>query len=232
MSAQSNSVVSRLVDRVFPVMPDFYGLVNEQCDLAVNAITVFVEYMETADQDKASQVRELEKQGDALKTRNTDILNRAFATPIDREDLFRAITAIDHVINYAKTTVRELEIFELEPDPNTLEMAIQLKHGTQALQSGFKKLSQDPAAAEADAQAARKAERNMEKLYRRALAGLFNEENCMRTLEAQADRIEISTMKCILNVLKQREIYRHLSNAGDRVARAGGVLHDIVVKIS
>jgi len=232
MSAQSNSTVTRLVDRVFPVMPDFYGLVNEQCDLAVNAIAVLVEFMQTGDRGKAMKVRELEKQGDALKTRNTAVLNRAFATPMDREDIFRAIITIDHVINYAKTTVRELEVFALEPDEHTLEMAIQLKHGALALQSGFGKLSQDPAAAEADAQAARKAERNMEKLYRWALAELFDEDKSIRAFEAGADNVEAVTMKRVFDVLKRREIYRHLSNAADRVARAGGVLHDIVVKIS
>ena len=36
----------------------------------------------------------------------------------------------------------------------------------------------------------------------------------------------------VMATFKRREIYRHLSNAGDRLARAGEVLHDIVVKIS
>ena len=34
-----------------------------------------------------------------------------------------------------------------------------------------------------------------------------------------------------MEVFKRREIYRHLSNAGDRVAHAGECLHDIVVKM-
>ncbi len=52
MSSSSNSVVSRLVDRVFPIMPDFYGLMSEQCDLAVEAMDALVEFMETGKQDK------------------------------------------------------------------------------------------------------------------------------------------------------------------------------------
>jgi len=32
-------------------------------------------------------------------------------------------------------------------------------------------------------------------------------------------------------ILKRREVYRHLSNGADRLARAGQTLHDIVVKI-
>jgi hypothetical protein len=32
-------------------------------------------------------------------------------------------------------------------------------------------------------------------------------------------------------MLKRREIYRHMSNAGDRLAGCAGVLNDIIVKI-
>ncbi len=232
MSAQANTVVSKLVDRVFPRMPDFYGLVNEQCDLAVEAMEVFVEFMETGDNNKALRVRELEKEGDILKSRNIDILNRAFATPMDREDIFRAISTVDHVINYAKTTVREFEMLGLAPDNYTLEIAHQLKDGATALQRGFRKLSEYPAQAETDAQAARKAERNAEKIYRRALAALFNADNCIQSLKTKSERPEVDVMQCVLDIFKRREIYRHLSNAADRVADAGSILHDIVVKIS
>ena len=39
MSSEPNSVVSRLINRVFPRMPDFYSLINEQCDLAVEVMS-------------------------------------------------------------------------------------------------------------------------------------------------------------------------------------------------
>ena len=42
----------------------------------------------------------------------------------------------------------------------------------------------------------------------------------------------MAAIKLVIEIFKHREIYRHLSNASDRLARAGEVLHDIVVKIS
>jgi hypothetical protein len=39
-------------------------------------------------------------------------------------------------------------------------------------------------------------------------------------------------MNDVISIFKRRELYRHLSNAGDRLAHAGDNLHDIVVKIS
>ncbi len=78
MSTQSSSVVTRMVDRVFPRMPDFYGLINAQCDQVCAAMDVFVEFMETGEQAAGERVRAMEKDGDDLKARNMGVLSRAF----------------------------------------------------------------------------------------------------------------------------------------------------------
>ena len=226
------SVLKRLSERVFPRMPDFYVLLNEQCDLAVRAMETFVGFMEEPAQEKADHVRQLEHQGDELKARNNAILDRAFATPMDREDIYRAIIGIDQVVNYAKTTVRELEILELKPDAHMIEIAVLIKGGTEALRDGYRALTADPQAAEVASQAARKAERNTEKVYRAAIAELFHVEELARSLEANEHGAGARALTTIVDLLKRREIYRHMSNWADRLAHAGDELHDIIVKIT
>jgi hypothetical protein len=193
---------------------------------------VFVQFMENGDLDLAKQVRALEKRGDELKARNTDILNKSFSTPMDREDIYRAIATIDHIANYAKTTTREIEVLNVTPDKYMLELAVLLKEGAYALQRGYRKLSVSPQQAEDDSQAARKAERSSEKVYRRALGELFREESYLEILNNQETDTRAAAVKLVLEIFKRREVYRHMSNASDRLARAGEVLHDIVVKIS
>jgi uncharacterized protein Yka (UPF0111/DUF47 family) len=212
-------------------VPNFYGLIDKQCDLAERAMAAFVEFMRDGSEANALRIREMEKEGDALKDANMDVLNEAFATPMDREDIYRAITTIDHVINYAKTSVREMELLRIQPDAYMLELAQALQQGMTSLRAGYAKLGVHPADAEEDAQAVRKAERNTEKVYRRALAELFNEEVHIQTITANQQSMG-EVVSLIMATFKRREIYRHLSNAGDRLARAGEVLHDIVVKIS
>jgi len=107
-----------------------------------------------------------------------------------------------------------------------------LKEGAYALQRGYGKLSENPQLAEEDSQAARKAERSSEKVYRRALGELFNEESYISVLESQDTNTRATAINLVIDIFKHREVYRHLSNASDRLARAGEVLHDIVVKIS
>jgi hypothetical protein len=55
----------------------------------------------------------------------------------------------------------------------------------------------------------------VEKVYREALADLFSDPQ---------------DLDDVMEILKLREIYRHLSNAADRGDQAANVIGDIVVK--
>ena len=112
-----------------------------------------------------------------------------------------------------------------------LELAVLLKEGTYALRSGYSKLSKDPAQAEGDAQP-RASPSVVLKVYRRALGNLFREEGYVKKLEDRDTETKVTAINLVIEIFKRREVYRHLSNAADRLARAGEVLHDIVVKIS
>jgi uncharacterized protein Yka (UPF0111/DUF47 family) len=212
MSKQPPSLLHRLIGRIFPSMPNFFGLLEEQCTHASHTVGLLVEFMDTGDEAVSLQIRHEEHEADLAKARNLQILNESFATPVDREDIYRAIMALDEVVNYCKTTMYEMHDFAVPPDRYLLEMATLLKEGVDALAHGFGKLPKALDDAATAAKASRKAERNIEKAYRRALAELFegNDYNMM---------------------LKRREIYRHMSNAGDRLAGCAGVLNDIIVKI-
>lgn len=206
------SIVSRLFERVFPKMPDFFSLLAEQCQNVAQTAGRLVEFMESGDPAVGQSIRQDEHDADHIKIRNLHTLNEAFSTPIDREDIYRAIVDLDEIVNYCKSTVSEMEVLGLTPDKHCLEMAMHIKLGTDALVQGYSRLAKDPQAAAADADTARKAERRVEKNYRRAISELFVGDD-------------------YIHMFKRREIYRHLSNAADRMANCANTLHDIVVKM-
>ncbi len=232
MSGSSNSIVTKLVDRVFPIMPDFYGLIGAQAEQVCQSLDVFVKFMESGDMEIGNEVRAKEKEGDELKAKHMEILNHAFATPMDREDIYRAIVTIDEILNYAKTTVREIEALDIKPDEHMAEMARLMRDGSMELRDGYKKLSDKPMEAEENAAAARKAERNTEKVYRAALADLFSADHLVEALRQKTENAEADAMLYVIETFKRREVYRHLSNGADRLEHAAGVLHDIVVQIA
>ena len=212
-STDQPSIFRKLFDRVFPKMADFFGALSNQCQHVAQTTGLLVEFMESGDVPIGERIRQDEHDADRIKAANLHTLNEAFSTPIDREDLHRAIMHLDEITNYCKTTVNEMTVLALAPDKYCLEMAMHIKMGTDALALGFSRLATEPASVAANADAARKAERKVEKAYRRSIADLVQGDD-------------------YINMFKRREIYRHLSNAADRMADAANTLHDIVVKMS
>ena len=210
--SERNYIFIRVIDRVFPKTVNFFHLLAEQSFQVTHTVGMLVEFMETANPELEMEIRKDEHNADTVKAQNMHALNEAFSTPIDREDIYRAITDLDEIVNYCKSTVNEMDILALAPDHFTLEMTKLLKEGVDALAIGFGKLGHNPASAAEDADAGRKAERKVEKLYRKALAELFQGDD-------------------YLHMFKRREIYRHLANAADHMAHCANTLHDIVVKI-
>lgn len=212
MANTQSSLLERIINRVFPKAPDFFTLLALQSEHVGLSVGRMVEYMETGDARIGEMVRNDEHEADKIKIHNIHELNEAFSTPIDREDIYRAIMDLDDIVDYCKSTVNEMEALGLKPDKYSLEFSLHLKEGVSALTSGFGKLKTNPPAAAADAAVARKAERVVEKTYRRAIAELF-----------QGDDYK--------EIFRRREIYRHLSNAADRMAHCANTLHDIIVKM-
>lgn len=206
------SILHRVLDRVFPKSPNFFLLLSEQAVQVTHTVNLLADFMGTHDPEIGKQIKKDEHAADAIKVRNLHTLNEAFSTDIDREDIYRAIIDLDEIVNYCKDCVNEMDALSITPDKYTYELAAALRDGCQTLAAGFAKLG--PAAGEAaiEANAARKHGRSMEKLYRRALAELFQGEDYM-------------------NMLKRREIYQHLDRAGGRLEHCANTLHDIVVKI-
>jgi uncharacterized protein len=208
---RGGSIIERLIDRVLPKGPDFYSMLAEQSRHVELTVKLLVEYMETGGADIGARIVEDEHKADDVKLVNIRILNESFSTPIDREDIYRAIVNLDEVVNYCKDAVNEMEALGVTPDSFTLEMATLLLTSASAIRSGFTKLGGFTAAAAQDAELARKTDRKVDKIYRVALAKLFTGDD-------------------YIQMFKKREIYRHLSNAAERLAKCASTLHDIVVK--
>lgn len=235
------SWLHRLRTRLLPEMPDFYGLLVKQCETTARGTATLVDFLRERRGELADRVREVEHEGDRVKLANLQTLHRSFSTPMDREDFYRAVEGIDQILNYAKATVAEVELFELPPDHATASMAAEVHAGTLELLEGLKVLRREPARAEVHARTAMKSERRVEKAYRAALADLFDPDRLTAELTGASDQCgeggeadpRLARMLTLVSqVFKRREVYRHLSNAADQVARAGQVMEDIITKAS
>lgn len=198
-----------------PKQQHFMAHMIRQAEIDVVGLQALSEYMKHHSPEYAELVNKAEKEADEVRRLLVDDLNRTFVTPMDREDIYTLSRAIDDLIDYAHTTVEEMEVLGVIPDEHLCRMTGYLLEAAQELLLSLRRLEDHPNVAYDHARKAKRVENEMEKAYRKAVADLF---------AGPAEPANIVAM------LKKREFYRHLSNAGDRADEAANVISNIIVK--
>ena len=189
----------------------FFELLARQASKAVEGLEALWKFAENGTKENANLVRNIEREADELRRILIEELDKTFVTPFDREDIFALSRAIDDVVDYANTTVDEMEIYEVKGDHHIIEMVNILRKAARELNDAVKILKDYPRIASEHAVKAKAYENSMEKAYHFALADLFKGTDT-------------------IYMLKMREIYRHLSNAADRGDEAANIISSIVMK--
>jgi len=194
----------------------FIKLIHDQAAFTLEGMEALKAYM-AEDTSAAARLTTAEKQADEARRILIAELNKTFITPFDREDIFSLSRTIDDVLDYAYSTVTEMEVLKVRPTPFMLRIASILRDAAYELLMAVDRLEQHPEVANEHAQRAKSLENRVEDIYREALADLFS---------------GAEDIKHVMKMLKSREVYRHLSNAADRGDEAANVIADIVVKIA
>ncbi|MBI3152627.1 MAG: DUF47 family protein [Chloroflexi bacterium] len=193
----------------------FQKLIEEQASITYESLRLLVKYLETGDSEVAEELSIKEKEADEVRRILIDELNRTFVTPFDREDIFALSRSIDDVVDYADSTVIEMVILKVGSTPYMLRIASLLKDAAYEIWHAVQRLPKHPNVAIDHAQRAKALENRVEAVYREAVADLFSGPEDLHH---------------VVEMLKLREVYRHLSNAADRGDEAANIIADIVVK--
>jgi uncharacterized protein Yka (UPF0111/DUF47 family) len=220
----------RLWQLVVPPLPDYYGMLEEQADNLRATLAALSDYLDGRDGDLADRINNLVDQGHVLRDNNLQQLYRSFITPIDREDVYTLSMALDHILDYIKNTVREVETLQLGADKRMQLMAKELEEGAASLSLGLARFRAGQAEDVARTVNTREAERRIEDLYREALEEMFQGEEYLQLAESTEPPDVRAVLDFVVTRIKRREVYRHLSNAADRLARTGEALRDISIK--
>jgi hypothetical protein len=191
----------------------FFDILSSQAAKTLEGLDALWNFAENGTKENANLVRDVERQADELRRILIEELDSTFITPIDREDIYALSRAIDDVVDYANTTVDEMEIYDVKGDEHIKDMVNILRKAARELDDAVKILKDYPKIASEHAVKAKSYENQMEKAYHVALAALFKGTDTVY-------------------MLKMREIYRHLSNAADRGDEAANLISSIVMKHS
>ena len=189
----------------------FFELLAHQSSKSLEGLEALWSFAENGTKENANHVRDIEREADELRRILIEELDRTFITPLDREDIYALSRAIDDVVDYANTTVDEMEIYGVKGDQHIKDMVNTLRKAARELNDAVKILKDYPRIALEHAVKAKSYENEMEKAYHLALADLFKGTDTVY-------------------MLKMREIYRHLSNAADRGDEAANIISSVVMK--
>lgn len=188
-----------------PEVPDVLGMLVEQSAVSVDGMDALVRWA-SGDPTAAAAVRDAEHRADGHKGELRLALRSSFLTPLDAEDLYSLSERLDAAVNQAKDAVREAEVMGMSPMESEREMATLLAEGTRHLDEAFRSLahgaghtrSHAPVPREATdcADAAIKSQRRLERVYRRSMSALIDEED-------------------LREVMGRRELLRRLARVGD-----------------
>jgi predicted phosphate transport protein (TIGR00153 family) len=193
----------------------FISRMVEQAAIVVEGTDALQIYMQKPNKKNAARVRELEQKADEVRRILIDELNRTFVTPIDREDLFSLSRAIDDILDYVYSTTSEMDILNVAPNESLRAMAELLHNASVEIHLAIQRLEDHPGVAGNHAMSVKALENTMDTLYAEALATLFDSPK---------------NLKDIVNMLKLREIYRHMYHAVGSAELAANVVSDIVIK--
>jgi uncharacterized protein Yka (UPF0111/DUF47 family) len=176
---------------------------------------VLKDYVAQPSPELANKVKTIESEADEVRRILIDELNRTFATPFDREDIFTMSLTIDDMLDYAESTVDGMEIWSIKSNLYIERMVSLLHDAAVEVHRAILRIQDHPNVANDHAVRAKALENRVESVYREALADLFREPK---------------NLNDVMRIMKLREIYRHLSNAADRGDQAANAIGDVVVK--
>ena len=164
--------------------------------------------------DHRRRIKEIEHRGDEIVHRIYGGLNRAFVTPLAKEDLGGLASKLDDVLDYIHSAATRLAIYEVgAPTPPMVEFAGLILKACEQLRDGVRSV-RDPKRREA------------------AIACTIE----VYRLVIVADDLLLSSLGELLKtqdpirIIKLKEIYETLEVVTDRCEDAANVLEDIVVK--
>ncbi len=190
-------------------------MIQDQAALTLQGMEALKAYMAGNDPDAAARLTTSEKEADEARRILIDELNKTFVTPFDREDIFTLSRCIDDVLDYAYSTLSEMQLLKVEPTPYMQRMAGLLRDAAAEISMAADCLGEHPAVSSDHAQRAKALENRVEDVYREALADIFS---------------GVEDIPHVIRMLKLREVCRHLSNAADRGDEAANMISDIVIK--
>ena len=210
--------MANLVNWLLPKEKKFFLMLKDQASNVVDGASEFKNLIDNYNslsdvkrKELVKKIKEIESKGDNIVHNIIGSLDKAFITPIDKEDIHRLSMLLDDVIDFIYATSIRLTIFKINRiDDHIRKLADIILETVKKIELGVIGVSKLKSMNRFYIDI-HTLENKADDIYHEALGDLFNKK----------DPIEI---------IKYREIYEYLENITDRCEDIANVIESIVVK--
>jgi predicted phosphate transport protein (TIGR00153 family) len=208
-----------MLGRFLPKKTEFFALFSRHAQLCVDGARLLADLLQTPTgaKDRYDKIHAVEHEADRVCQETMEMLHSTFVTPIDRSDIHELSSRLDDIVDHIEATAQRVWLYEIEkPTPEVLEMGANLSRATEALKAAVDALPKqmDPTRMRALCAEVKAAEKENDRVLRRATARLFKEESDARML------------------IKWKEIYEDVERAVDRCEDVANVIEGVVLENS
>ena len=164
--------------------------------------------------DHRRRIKDIEHRGDEIVHHIYESLNRAFVTPLAKEDLSGLASKLDDVLDYINGAATRLAVYDIgRPTKAMIEFADLILKATEQIRAGMTAVREPKA--------------------RDAVMACTIEVN---RLENVADDLLMTALAEVfksgdpVTIIKLKDVYEYLEIVTDRCEDAANILEDIVVK--
>jgi predicted phosphate transport protein (TIGR00153 family) len=195
----------------------FFDYLNLQGENLMKAAAFFKEAVKDGvlDDAEVKKIHDLEHEGDTLAHEITDMLNRTFITPIDREDIYALANQLDDVLDMLNAMAGRVKLYKLNTNDEYFAQFIDLIDQAAAALAGAVKYMPD------------------NKRQRRVLdycIEINRLENLGDSVREKAIGNLFDTEKDPVKVIKWKEIYEVAEGTLDKCEHVAKVIESILVK--
>ena len=206
------------MERILPRKSEFFALFSRHAKLCVDGARLLRELLRDPSnaRDGYERIHALEHEADRVAQETMETLHKTFITPIERTDIHALASRLDDIMDHIEATAQRVWLYEIDkPTPEVLEMGDNLVRATEALRAAVDALGvRIDESLRLLCAAVKAAEKENDRVLRRATARLFKEETDARAL------------------IKWKEIYDDVERAVDCCEDVANVIEGVVLENS
>ena len=202
----------RWIRRIFPEGPDFYLMLIEITDQSRESVEEFRSWLDKGHLADISHLEELDEKMDETRYRMEHELHDAFATPIDREEIYILSRQVDYLVNYCIMMARQMQAYDVPPNESIKFMAENLVEAMNHVSQSLRLLRDKDGKADELIKDMRKCQHKIERRYIQSMAELFKTGDPML-------------------ILRHGEIYDNMLENSKNLRNCIDTLHRILVGV-